>query len=381
MKILLLTFLTSLSFISIYADELNTIEDLNQNLINNETNATHTKNDNNISMKDENNITAEENYIDAFHRRTSEHVIRLSGYADEELVKIGDYIQGKEYNATQTIQATSQQNKDSVDSFFLNDKYLDQTNTSYISIRPDARFHSKAPEEYNLKVSANLALSKSKKRFKLFVNELDQDNVKDVISEEEERKAPELGMNYFAPETYGIESKYSVGVQGIYPFVRARYSTSFNPGEWVIEPIQILRYSLKDYFEESTQLFIDTKMIESSLFRLYLSRGTKSSIPGMSYDSSLTLFFSPTKKIGLRLSQFASGSTKYQHTNDPNAVPIIYEDYSGIYNYGTTFSIRQNFYRKWLFYELEPGVNFHKIYDFEPNYSLRLFFDIFFGNF
>ena len=101
----------------------------------------------------------------------------------------------------------------------------------------------------------------------------------------------------------------------------------------------------------------------------------------MTYDGSITLFFSPTKDTGLSFSQFSSGSTKYQHSHDLNAVPIIYEDYEGIYNYGTKFSIRQNFYRKWLFYELEPGVNFHKMHDFKPNYSVRLFFDIFFGNF
>jgi len=336
-------------------------------------------------LQDENTSdtnTSEENYLDAFHKRASDHVIRLSGFADEKLVKIGDFVQGKEYNITQDEKSITEKNKDSVDSFFLSDKYLDQTNKSFISIRPDAKFSSKAEEEYNLKISASLAFSKSKKRFRLFVNELDQDNAKDVISEEEnERTAPELGMNYFAPETYGVQSKYSLGVQGIYPFARARYSTSFEPGEWIIEPVQTLRYSLKDYFEESTQLFFDTKMTDTSLFRLYLSRGTKSSTPGMSYDNSITLFFSPTKDTGLRLSQFVSGSTKYQHSQDLNAVPIIYEEYSGIFNHGTKFSIRQNFYRKWLFYELEPGVNFHKQYDFEPNYSIRLFFDIFFGNF
>ncbi|HIP29971.1 MAG TPA: hypothetical protein EYG83_04070 [Sulfurospirillum arcachonense] len=45
----------------------------------------------------------------------------------------------------------------------------------------------------------------------------------------------------------------------------------------------------------------------------------------------------------------------------------------------TTLTFRQNIYRKWLFYEVSPGVNFSKKHDFDPNYRFYLRLDAFFG--
>jgi hypothetical protein len=328
------------------------------------------------------NAAEEESYIDSFHKDVSARVNKWSTYADESLVDMADYLDGKEHNVSQLHESVVENNKNAVDSFFLNDKYLDESDKSYVSIRPDARFSSKEDADFNLKVSAHLALSKSKKRFKLFINDLDQDNAKNIATDDndKEESAPEIGLNYFAPETYGIQSKYSIGIRGIYPFARVRYSSEFNAGEWIIEPIQTFRYSVKDYFLEETQVFFDTKITDLSLFRVYLARGTKSSVPGMSYDGSISMYLTPAKGIGLNLNQSFNGSTKYQHTHDENANPVVYEDFNGIYNYATSLSLRQNFYRKWLFYEVQPGINFHKQYDYEPNYTIRVFFDIFFGN-
>ncbi len=330
----------------------------------------------------ENNATQEEHYIDGLHKKATFQVKKWSSYADDTLVDMADYIDNKEANISEPTQSVAEENKNAVDSFFLNDKYLDETDQSYVSIRPDTQSSSKEDNEFNLKISAHLALSKSKKRFRLFINDLDQDNVKHTGADntKDQENAPEIGMNYFAPDSYGIKSKYSVGVKGVYPFARARYSTEFHAGEWIIEPIQTLKYSTKDDFEEETQLFFDTKVTNLSLLRLYVDRGTESRIPGMKYDGSISIFWTPSKDTGLSLSQYFNASTKFQHTQDENVDPIIYEDYSGIYNYGTSVSIRQNIWRKWLFYELQPGINFHKTYDYEANYTIRAFLDIFIGN-
>jgi len=325
------------------------------------------------------NTTEEDSYIDSWHKEAATQVKQWSDYADYKLVDMADYIDGVEHNVSEPVSIV-QDNKDSVDAFFLNEKHLDETDSSYVSIRPDARFSSKEDEEFNFKVSAHLALSRSKKRFKLFINDLDQDNANNIATDDQEKSAPEIGLNYFAPETYNIKSKYSVGVRGIYTFARARYSTEFHPGEWIIEPIQIFRYSLKDYFKEETQVFFDTKITNLSLFRIFLGRGTESSVPGMRYDGAISIFWTPKKKTGLSLTQSFNGSTKHEYTQDENAIPIVYEQMNGIYNYSTSLSWRQNFYRKWLFYELQPGVNFHKTYEYEPNYTLRVLLDIYIGN-
>jgi hypothetical protein len=46
-------------------------------------------------------------------------------------------------------------------------------------------------------------------------------------------------------------------------------------------------------------------------------------------------------------------------------------------NYLTQVTFRQNIYRKWLFYEVSPGVNFSKENDFDPNYRFFVKLDFF----
>ena len=324
-------------------------------------------------------LHGEETYVDKLHKKASRYVKKISIYADNTLVSMANYIDNKEVNITKSSQSILKRDKSSVDSFFLNNKFLDETDQSYVSVRPSAFFSSKEGNEFKIRISAHLALSKSKQRFKLFINDLDQDNLKKIIADNaaDEKKAPSVGINYFRPEKYGIHSKYSLGLRGVYPFVRARYNSEFHLSSWIIEPIQEFKYSIKDKFEEETQLFCDTKITNLSLFRLYLSRGTKADTPGMSYNAAVNLFYTPSENVGLSLSQYLNGSTKYRQVVYKDDTQILYEEYNGIYNYGTSLNIRQNFWRSWLFYEIEPGVNFHRLYDYKPNYTLRFLLDIF----
>ena len=49
-------------------------------------------------------------------------------------------------------------------------------------------------------------------------------------------------------------------------------------------------------------------------------------------------------------------------------------------NYQTTVGWRQSIWRKWFIYELQPAISFHRQYDYEPNYMLRLNLNFYFGN-
>ena len=98
----------------------------------------------------------------------------------------------------------------------------------------------------------------------------------------------------------------------------------------------------------------------------------------MSYNAGVVMFWQPSDKDGLTITQAIAGSTKYRYTKTGD-VNTALREYSGINDYITTITYRQSFYRKWLFYELEPGVNFSIVDDYKPNYSLRLKIDIFYG--
>jgi len=328
------------------------------------------------------NASQEENYIDSYHKELSSYVVDTSHYLDDSL---SEYLNDDE-NSTDADKHDPivEQDSNAVDKFFQNDKYLDETDKSYVRIRLDTQLQSKEADEFNLRLSAQIPLSRSKKNIKLFIEGLDQDNTKDIKADDTDgqENAPEIGVNYYVPDTLKMDSKYSLGIRGIYPFVRARYNRVFNAEEWVIEPTQVFKYSTKTDFEEETNIYFDIKPSALSLFRIQVSRGTKSHQDGMDYGLGYAFFYSPRKGLGMSVAQGVSGNTEYQYVTDENTDPVTEsKPYSGISNYSTSFSLRHNVWKKWFFYELRPGVNFARNYDYEPNYTIRVFLDFFIGDF
>jgi len=334
----------------------------------------------------ESNITIqnESNYIDETHTNLSKKVLEWSRAIDTTL---SSWLGNSETNTT-TVASNVSDNISvdqarSIDSFFQNDKYLNETDNTFVRVRVDSYSQSKESSDLDLRVSAQLPFNKSKKHFKIFIEDLTLDNAKNILKDdlEEDRLAPDIGIHYFAAERYGIESRYSLGFSGIDPFIRARYNMPIKTGEWQIDPVQLFTYSMEDEFEEETNIYFDKQFEELSLFRIQLHRKTQTEIDGMDYGLALQYYWSPKKDTGLRLSQSFWGNTKYKYIVDNNAEFPETKSYSGINNYVTSFSWRANIWRKWFYYEVRPGVNFHKQYDYEPNYTIRLFFDFYFGQY
>ena len=345
-----------------------------------------------ISYAEEQNLD-DGHFIDKWHKKTYNSFKEASEYVDKKLVETADKY-ADDNNETKNKKILEQYEKElkeknnkkakrkkHADKFFLSDKFIEETNEPFLRVTPEGRVNSKSnfDDKIRLKVRAHLPLSRSKKRFRLFIGNLDSENIKDTLNNDNGSSKPEIGVNYFSPDYYGIRSKYSIGIHGIYPFGRARYSTDFNPGNWDLEFVQTFEYYVDDGFEERTQGYFDTTFLNLSLFRLFVERGTKEKDTGMYYSTGAIMFWQPSYKTGLTLTQAFFGGTKYRYTKNNNIYPEVIEEHSGINKYYTSLKYRQNFFRKWLFYELEPALDFDIRNNFQTNYSLVLRLDIFYG--
>jgi len=327
-------------------------------------------------------VPFETDYIDETHKTVSNKIIEWSDDIDTML---SGWVGDDDANVTtkaEKKQAKRPSNKRvrSVDSFFQNKKYFDETEETFVTLRLDSEFHSKESIDFKVKLGGQVALSKSKKRFKFFIDNATSDNINNIL-EDDTSNSPELGFHYFAREKYGVDSKYSLGIRGIDPFVRARYYMTFKTDAWHIEPTQIFKYSVDDKFEEETSIYFDRHFDDFSLFRLLMHRKTQEQQKGMDYDFAFQYYWSPMENIGIRVSQSFVGNTEYLYVIDPTIESPQTKNYGGIYDYVSSISLRHNIWRKWFFYEVRPGVNFHKVYDYEPNYTLRVLFDFHFGKF
>ncbi len=265
-----------------------------------------------------------------------------------------------------------------VDEFFLTRKLLEERDKSFVRVSYIQKFNSLEDEQNNLTVRAKLGLGRSKKRLKLFIEDLNNDNANN-IGRSGESNSPSIGVETFAKERFGIKPRYSIGFRGIDPFARARFSYKTTLGRWSLEPVQTFLYSLEDEFSEITELYLDRQTGKHTLLRFVIDRGTKSRVKGMHYDGFIQYFWTPRKHRALSFDLGFNGSTKYENTIVDSDPPVIREE-NGIYNFLFLMRWRENFWKEWLFYEIGPGVNWHEQHDFRPNYNIYFRIDMFFGH-
>ena len=275
-----------------------------------------------------------------------------------------------------TNESNAQKEK-TIDDFFLTRKLLEERNRSYIRASFLQPYSSLGPDDFRFTVKARVHLTRSRKRLKLFIEDFNDDSAKNIGKTDDENN-PSIGLEQSSKEIFGIRPRYSVGFRGIDPFVRARYTFETDFGRWNFKPVQTFQYSLKDEFSETTEVFLDTPISPTTLLRFVVDRGTITDVPGMNYDGFIQWFYKPYTNAGLSFNLGANGSTKYLNTI--TEVPLLEKEENRVFNYLFLVRWRENIWKKWLFYEVGPGVNYHEQYDYRPNYTIFFGLDMFFGH-
>ena len=265
-----------------------------------------------------------------------------------------------------------------VDELFLPRRLLEERDRSYVRVSFVQRYHSLEDENMRLNVRARLGLGRSKKRLKLFIEDFNDDSAKNIGNSGNE-DSPSIGIENKSKKIFGIRPRYSIGFKGIDPFVRARYNYKTNLGSWQFEPVQTFIYSLEDEFSEKTEVYLDRSTSENTLLRFVVDRGTESRHGGMNYDGFVQWFWTLRKHQGLSLNLGFNGHTKYKQLIK-GSDPSEYENKNKVFNYLFILRWRENIFRKWLFYEIGPGVNYHQTHDYRPNYNIYFGIDLFFGH-
>lgn len=358
--------------------DLNTTDNNKTNITTTENNETNTSDNNNtnISTTDNNdtNITIAEN------SETNKSGI-LADLPSYRTTVVARKPTTSATAVTNVPEDTLEDRVNSADAFFQNDKYLDETENTYIRVRAESYLQSKESSDYDLTLRAQIPFKKSRKRLKIFVENFTVDNANDLLQDEDDDdKSPDIGIHYFKSLTM-IKSRYSIGLSGIDPFVKARYNMPIKTDQWLIDMVQLFQYSTDDKFEEETNIYFDKEIGKKSLLRVQLYRSTQEEFDGMNYALSMIFYKSLTKHTGFGFGQSFYGNTKYEYTDDDGIEPPKIKQFGGINSYVTSLSWRTNVWRKWFFAEVRPSVTFQKEYDYDPNYRVRVFLDFYFGRF
>ena len=166
-------------------------------------------------------------YIDEKQEKISKEVVELFDNIDK---KLAYWIY-----TTDSDEISQSQTKSSIDAFFKGEKYIKESNKSYIQIRLKTLLQSQELSSLNARIKAQIPLERTKNNFQIFFNDIGQDPMDNAISELENKKSAQVGVNYFAPDLNEIKSKYSIGLRGLSTYVSARYSKGFDVQNWIID--------------------------------------------------------------------------------------------------------------------------------------------------
>ncbi len=266
------------------------------------------------------------------------------------------------------------------DNFFKDETYLSSTNRSYLRIRFGIEENVKDKFSYLNNIRMRLRLPKTKESFHLFVGD-DEDDESDTIKKNPQDIKTSIGIEYLFDTIDIFNAKLYGGFRGLdNPFVKFRMGYPILFKKILFRPIQYFEYSRENSFKEETKFYLDYRLSDDNgLIRLTLSRSTQSYLRGMNYSSQLSYLNTIKHGIGFQIYTNLSGRTKLTG-NEPINAEYNITPTTGVYDYRSGIIWKQQFFKKYLFYELHPCIQYAQEYDYNANYIFRANIELYFGN-
>lgn len=318
-------------------------------------------------------------YIDSFHLYTSNAVNFLAGSLDNELdIAVNETLESEPKKNDSNI---SERMSDYFNKFFRESTYLYGSNESYLMVRLGAEGNLLANSITPVTdVKISLKLPHTQNRLHLFVGDpfktKEEERIVNDQGEVDSRTA--VGVAYYLPT---IIEDFDINIFGGFrgltnPFIQGRAEYPVNLYDWLIRPVQSVEYSVDRQFYEQTQLYFDRRISPTEMVRLQLQRQTETEVAGMNYQGILGYYLSFSSHAGFSVSTSAGGATVV----DPDRYSgSSANPHAGVYLYTLGGVWKASFWRKWLFYELSPRIEWDMYYTWQPNYIADLTLEIYFG--
>jgi len=258
-----------------------------------------------------------------------------------------------------------------LDNFFVDERMDDEGSHSrvilgYLTSTDDLQtIHS----QYLLKV--RLHLPKTQNKLRLVVEssvDFDQDTDEVNITDDSKDAEYSTALQFVFTESKLWQFSSSAGMlfsTPLNPFLRMRLRRLFLLGEWESRITQTFFWFNAEGIGETTSLDFERKINDAFFFRVSSKATIVEEEPTeVSGNQNFSLFQRLSSKKGLVYSIGADGLL-----NPPPHVSRYY----------TNVRFRHNFYKKWAFYEVVPGVEFYREDHFNESPFLLLKLDIVIG--
>lgn len=229
--------------------------------------------------------------------------------------------------------------------------------------------------EYRVGVSANVRLPRIERRLRLIVEGETRNDPTAVLPDapvdpgfelDPEVSRFNVGLRYDLRDRPRYKLSLGAGIRvraPVDPYGRVRFRYTHPMGNVsLLRLIQTGLWRREEGFSETTQIELERLLFESTLLRWANSGTYGETTDGLNWASQLSLLHQYSERTAVSLDVGASGVT------EPACV---------VSNYRVGSRFRQNVFRKWLFYELEPSVSWPKdVLNNERNTTYAIIFTL-----
>jgi len=319
----------------------------------------------NILIAEHNVTPTEESWIDSSYAYMQSKVYIFSHHLDNKLTTfICNFDSNKTCDHNHDHNKPVAADNNWFSSFFEDDIFENTYRESNLRIKTTLKYDQKTKRlKPSISIRSKLILPKTKNRLALFIDnedeETDYGNYNNSGSET-------VGLVYSKPTKRFFQTYVSVGMSSFdNPYAKSKLWIPFTFGKWRNKVDQYVKYSSKYKFEEGTNLYVDRLLDDNNAFiRFHAGRKTRDDFEGTEFYNNLAYINTSIYQRGFQIGVSTIGRTK------PDTHIIKYAIYS-VY--------KKNIWRDWLYYELEPRVEWEERYDFNPNYILLVSMEVFFG--
>lgn len=270
-----------------------------------------------------------------------------------------------------------QQTADRVDSFFGNERIDDEAKGNRIRLRSTLEFAEQGDLNSKLKLKAKFALPNLEERFNLvfgtddeegIVNEImNSDDVGGIIDEVDDADYSSA-LRYIIAATEQWNTSLDGGVKfrtGVDPFGRVRTRRTIDLDDWSLRLTERVTWIEDDGFSSEASVAAERNLTDSLFFRAASQVKWREDEDGVTLEEGLAFTYQIDDRRAVTLRGGVRSVTRPANTVD---------------EYGLSLRYRKQFYRDWLYYEIEPRATFPDDRDFRFTPSVAVIVEMIFGD-
>jgi hypothetical protein len=256
-----------------------------------------------------------------------------------------------------------------IDSFFDDETYIAEDATTTLRLAQGIFLERGENQRYKTRVNVKIDVPRFKHRLNLFAGgEADDERTSDapITSIQDTTNDPFAGFQYFAKSTKKLNLSLTAGVKfdSAELFIGPRLRRTFGLGHWNLRFIQRVRWFTDNGWEVPTRFDLETLFGDNLFFRNTVEGRWREQDDGYRYEIRPTLVQRLANRKAIEYQWSTVFKTRPNHRLEQSVASIRF---------------RRQFWRRWLFYEIDPQVAFRNDEDFDPKAGVTLALEVVFG--